>query len=191
MDLQLFAEEAQEPTEGNPAETPAEENQDGGEKPVEKTFTQDELDAVISKRLARERKTWEKQMDEERQKAAMTESERLAAEKAEAEKKADEAMGRANRILITAEAKAVAAELGVLPERLSYAVRLADLDAIEAEDGEVDTASIKAAMQKVITDLPELKRQTTKDIGSATNPGTKSSAGESMNEFIRRAAGRF
>ena len=194
MDLQLFA-------EGEPAQEPAQEpnqepasnepatNQDGGEKP-EKTFSQEELDAVITKRLARERKAWETQLEEEKKKAAMTETERLQAEKEEAEKLANETMSKANRMLVTAEAKSVASTLGVIPERLNYAIKLADLDAIEVQDGEVDLATIEKAISKVLEDVPELKGKSERSIGSGTNPGTQASRSADMNAFIRRSAGR-
>lgn len=126
-----------------------------------KTFTQDELDAILAKRLARERKAWEQQIEEERRKAAMTEAERLKAEKEEAERRAKEAQAAAHRRIVQAEAKAQALALGVRPERLEYALRLADLSEVEVgDDGEPDAAAIKAALEKVLNDLPELRGAT-------------------------------
>lgn len=123
-----------------------------------KTITQEELDRIIQQRLQRERKKWEQQIEEERRKAAMTEAERLKAEKEEAERKAQEAQAAANRRIIQAEAKAQALALGVRPERLEYALRLADLSEIEVgDDGEPDAAAIKTAIEKVLNDLPELR----------------------------------
>lgn len=124
---------------------------DGG-----KTFTQDELDAIIDKRLKRERKKWQDTVEEEKRKAQMTEQERLKAEKEDAEKRARDAEARFNERLIKAEAKAVAAELGIKAERVNYLLKLADLDGIEVDDGEVDAGVIKASIQKVVTDMPEL-----------------------------------
>ena len=49
------------------------ENQDGAqhqEQPVEKTFTQSELDSIIEKRLNKERAKWEKKVKEEADEAA-------------------------------------------------------------------------------------------------------------------------
>jgi len=123
-----------------------------------KTITQEELDRIIQQRLQRERKKWEQQIEEERRKAAMTEAERLKAEKEEAERKAQEAQAAAHRRIIQAEAKAQALALGVRPDRLEYALRLADLSEVEVgDDGEPDAAAIKAALEKVLNDLPELK----------------------------------
>src|SRR5690606_21437629 len=96
--------------------------------------TQEELDRIIQQRLQRERKKWEQQIEEERRKAAMTEAERLKAEKEEAERKAQETQAAAHRRIIQAEAKAQALALGVRPERLEYALRLADLSEVEVGD---------------------------------------------------------
>jgi len=126
-----------------------------------KTITQEELDRIIQQRLQRERKKWEQQIEEERRKAAMTEAERLKAEKEEAERKAQEAQVAAHRRIVQAEAKAQALAMGVRPERIEYALRLADLSEVDVgDDGEPDVAAIKAALEKVLNDLPELRGAT-------------------------------
>src|SRR5690606_24567870 len=126
---------------------------DGG-----KTFTQAELDAIIAKRLARERKAWEQQLEEERRKAAMTEAERLKAEKEEAERRAQEAQQQAAQRLVQAEAKVVAVELGVKPDRIPYVLRLADLSSVDVgDDGVVDAKELRDAIEAVLRDVPELK----------------------------------
>ena len=135
--------------QGHAGSTPT----DGG-----KTFTQEELDRLIQQRLQRERRKWEQQLEEERRKAAMTEAERLKVEKEEAERRAKEAQAAANRRIIEAEAKVQAVALGIKPERVAYALRLADLSGVEVDDnGNPDTDAIKAALEAVLKDLPELK----------------------------------
>lgn len=135
-----------------PEDGPDSKGEDGGNK----TFTQDELDAIIDKRLKRERKKWQDTVESEKKKAQMTEQERLKAEKEEAEKRVTEAEKRANQRLIRAEAKAMAAELGVKSERVNYLLKLADLDGVEVDDGEVDASAVKTAVQQVVKDMPEL-----------------------------------
>src|SRR5690606_10229090 len=126
-----------------------------------KTITQEELDRIIQQRLQRERKKWEQQLEEERRKAAMTEAERLKAEKEEAERRAQEVQAAAHRRIIQAEAKAQALALGVRPERLEYVLRLADLsDVAVGDDVEPDEAATRAALEKVLNDLPELRGAT-------------------------------
>lgn len=80
MNLQLLASEGVEPTEGT--ESQINEGQETPQADV-KTFTQEELNKIVEKRLARERKDIEKKIEQER-----AEAEKLAkmseAEKAKA-----------------------------------------------------------------------------------------------------------
>ncbi len=195
FDLQLFADdggdggaEPQEPTGGDQGQGKGDTEPSSGGK----TFTQAELDAIIAKRLSRERKAWEQQLEEERKKAAMTEAERLKAEKEEAEKRANELVQAANRRIIAAEAKVAAAAAGVKPERISYVLKLADLSDIEAdENGNVDSKAIAAAINAVLKDLPELKGDIMPPKGGDDfSKGQTKKNQLNMNDFIRRAAGR-
>lgn len=154
-------------------------------------LTQVELDAIIERRLARDRKEREKAAEEEKKKASMTETERLKAEKEEADKKAQAAQEAADQRIIKAELKVQAAELGVEPEKLAYITKLADISGIEVTDGEPDSKAIKKAVEAVIKDLPELvggKRNGS--IGGGANPGGGGGVSGGMNAFIRKAAGR-
>lgn len=149
---------------------PGGEQGSGHQKP-DKTLTQSEVDAIIEKRLNRARKQWEKELEDEKKKAQMDEAERLKAEKAEAESNAQARIDAANNRAKKAEAKAVAAELGVKPERIQYAVRLIDLDDIEVdENGEPDSEAIKAALSQVTTDMPELIGGKTSTGAGGSNP---------------------
>lgn len=176
--LQLFGgdPEPQDPEPGSDP-SPTGDNDPANDPQPEpgKTFTQDELDAIITKRLSRERKQWEQQIEDERKKAQMTTEERLKAEKEEAERKAQDAQTAANQRIIAAEAKVLAVSLGVKPERVAYALKLADLSAVEVdENGDPDADAIKAAIEAVINDLPELKgTQGPSRSGSEFNGGNK------------------
>ena len=122
-----------------------------------KTFTEDEVENIVKKRLARDRKDRDAELEEERKKAQMSEAEKAKAEKEEAEKKAKHAEQAANKKIIQAEAKVQALSSGVKPDKLDYVLKLSDLDGIEVDDkGEPDTKAIKAAVDAVIEDLPEL-----------------------------------
>lgn len=192
IDLQLFAEDPTEPDNPGtqPDDTDPDEGQNTGSTSEGKTFNQGELDAIISKRLARERKAWETQLEEEKKKAAMSETERLKAEKEEAEAKANETLTKANERLISAEAKSAAASLGIKPERLTYALRLADLNGIEVDDdGNVDTGEVEKRIRRVIEDVPELKGAPG-SVGGGSNPGkTNNEPQGSMNDALRKMAG--
>jgi hypothetical protein len=124
---------------------------------AEKTFTQAELDEIIGKRLARERKDWLRQLEDETKKAAMTEGEKLKTEKEEAEKKAASAEAAANKRAIRAEAKVQALAAGIKAERLDHALKLADLAEITVgDDGEPDANAVKKAIDAIVKDFPEI-----------------------------------
>jgi Membrane protein involved in colicin uptake len=165
---------------------------DGKGGGVEKlNLTQADLDAIIEKRLARDRKEREKAAEDEKKKAAMTEAERLKAEKEEADKKAQAAQEAADQRIIKAELKVQAAALGVKPEKLAYVTKLADISGIDVTDGEPDAKAIKKAVEAVIKDLPELVGgKGNGSVGGGANPGGSGGASGGMNDFIRKAAGR-
>ncbi|MDE5415491.1 capsid assembly scaffolding protein Gp46 family protein [Alkalihalobacterium chitinilyticum] len=124
----------------------------------EKQFSQQDLDDIITKRLARERKQWEKALEEERKKANMDELERVRHEKEEAEKKATESSLKASEKLVLAEAKVQALALGIEAKKLNYVLKLADLEVPElvTEEGEVYEKGVKMAIKAIVTDFPEL-----------------------------------
>lgn len=106
--------------------------------------------------------------DEDRKKADMSETERLKAEKAEADKKAAAALTTANQRAVAAEARVQAVALGIKPERIPYALKLVDMTTITVDDaGEPDSKALTAALEKVLTDMPELKAETQATSGGA------------------------
>ncbi len=152
-----------------------------------KTFTQAELDAIIEKRLARAKKDADKALEDERKKAQMTEAERLKAAKDEAEAKAEKALATANEVLVRAEVKSIAADMGLVDGDAAYA--LIDRDSVELKDGKVK--GVKEALEALVKEKPWIKKGETKggSVGAGTNPGSSNSKTD-MNAFIRRAAGR-
>lgn len=115
-------------------------------------------------------------------------------QKAEAAEKARLAvMETANKRIVAAEAKVVAVGLGVKSERTDYAVRLADLSKVTvSDDGTVDSAALKAAIEAVLKDLPELKGTGSADPASGFRAGSDGSKKNSPNvddDKIRRIMG--
>lgn len=177
LDLQFFAEDSDptEPTE--PAQEPE----------SEKTFSQAELDEIVAKRLARDRKGREdydalkaklaelEQAEVERERAKLSETERLEAEKqaaieaAEAAKaERDNALSAANTRLINAEFKALARDANIPANRLAAALKLADLSAVTVDD-EGNVVGADAAVKALIEENPYLVEQTKpKTIGDVT-----------------------
>lgn len=117
----------------------------------EKTFTQEELNEIIAKRVERERKKQAEldeklkrlealeRADEERRKAEMTEAERLKAEKEEAAKKAEEAAEQAKKAQETANQRIVNTEIRSVARALNAndpndVLALLDKSVVEIDD---------------------------------------------------------
>ena len=120
-----------------------------------------------------------KEAETERQRAEMDELERLKAEKAEADQRAAEAQADRDRVLVDAEAKFAVLAAGVPAERLTKALRLLDLDGIQVEDGRIDTATVRRAVEALKTEIPELFAAP----GPARSGGDFTVAGEGKRSF--------
>lgn len=165
-------------------------NKDGGDTGDKggRTFTQDELDAIVRDRVRRERKGWEQKIKEEKEKAAMSEAERLKAEKEEAEKNATAAIERANQRLIRSEVIAQAAKLNIVDPDAAYA--LMNKEDVKVEDDDTVTG-VKKSLEALIKAKPYLVDSTdTKKTGDDQRDDKGSKGGFSMNDLIRKAAGR-
>lgn len=129
----------------------------------ERTFTQAEVNEMIEKRLARERKkhqqagTAQQQSTEEGVVAQGTATVEVDVTE-DARKQANAIIAQANQRLIQAIAQSEAAKLNINPDYIADAVRLADLSAVKVkEDGTVDSKSITTALEAVLTRMPVLK----------------------------------
>lgn len=97
-----------------------------------------------------------------------------------------EVLAEANGRIIHAEVKAAAAGKLRRPE---YATRLLDLTTFTvADDGTVDTKAIASAIDELIANDPELA--VTGAPGPLPGGGARPTSGSSMDDAIRRAAGR-
>ncbi|MGF9711631.1 scaffolding protein [Paenibacillus naphthalenovorans] len=200
LNLQLFADDPQDP----PADPP--EPKDASPKKLE--MTQEEFDAKIAERLARERKKYAdyddiktklttlEQAEDERKKADMSEKERLEAEKAEALKKAEEAAAErdrtlqaANQRLVKAEFRAQARELGVRADALDDAYILADLSAVKVDD-EGNVNGVKDVVEALLKNKPFLAEQAKKEpkqIGEGSNHDDKGEQ-KTKEQLLKEAA---
>lgn len=160
MNLQLFAED-------DPQDPPADPQ-------PPKTFTQEELDAIVRDRLARDRKGREdyddlktklaalEQAEEERRRAELSATERLEAEKDAALKAAeaakaerDKALTAANQRLIKAEFRALARELNVRADAIDDAYVLADLTSVSVDESG-NPIGVEDAVKALLTHKPYL-----------------------------------
>lgn len=138
----------------------------GGKGGSKLPTTQDELDAIIETRLARDRsktrKDIEKQVRDELKaesdKANLTEIERLKKDKEDADTKVSDAEKRSNQRIVAADARVIASELGVKADRIPYLLKLVDLSEVTVgEDGEPDSTATRSAIEKILKAMPELK----------------------------------
>lgn len=173
-------------------------NTGGGDKP--KTFTQEELDAIVTDRLGRERKKYEGFDDIKKKAARLDELER--AQQSEVEKR-EQRIKELEGVVTQAQARersynlrdaitdtVAATDFGhTLQASPSRVVRLLDPDAIEW-DGDKPT-NVKALLTGLVRSdaylfAPKAKRTGSGDGGA----GREVQAGTSMNDRIRQAAGR-
>jgi len=200
FDLQLFAGDNDDSGAGDTDDidtgdnTGKDQDQDGkddaGKKTGDKLFTQEDIDRIVRDRLKREKKAWEQKVEEERKKAAMTETERLKAEKDEADKKAQEALKRANDRLIRAEVIAQAAAMKIIDGDAAYTLMSKEGVSVE-EDGNV--IGVKAALEALVKSKPYLVASGAPDAkrtGDDQSNDKGKRTGFNMNDLIRRASGR-
>ena len=199
LDLQLFADDGGDAGDkgsdaGGSGEGSGGDNGDdkdgggAGDKGGGRSFTQDELDAIVRDRIKRERKLWTQKIEDEKKKAAMTEADRLKAEKEEAEKNAAAVIERANQRLIRSEVIAQAAKLNIVDP--DAALALMDKEAVKVEDDDTVTG-VKKALEDLIKAKPYLVgTKEAKKTGDDQGDDKGSKGGFNMNDLIRRAAGR-
>ncbi|MCD9024322.1 scaffolding protein [Cohnella silvisoli] len=196
MNLQLFADE---PPIDPPIDPPV-------DPPKKLELTQEEFDAKIEERLARERKKYAghdemktklaalEQAEEDRKKAEMSDKERADADTAAAIKRAedaeadrDRALTAANQRLINAEFRAVARELNVRPDALDDALKLADLTSIKVDE-EGNVVGVKDAVQALITNKPYLvEKPKPKNIGGPNGDGDEK-PDKTKEQLLKEAA---
>lgn len=136
----------------------------------DKKFTQDDLDDAVEKRLARERRKWER--DHPEAKKAGDEKKDQDKDDKSADDGSAAKIAAANQKLVQSEAKSVALTLGVKSDRVAYAVRMADLSKIDVDDElGVDGEALKKAIEQVLKDIPELKPTEEQKKGSGFKVG--------------------
>ncbi len=158
------------------------------DKDDDKLFTQEDLNSIVDRRMARAKKKWQEELEVEKKKAAMTETEKLKAEKEEADKKAATAMERANQRLIKSEVIAAATKLNVVDPDAAYAL-MDKADVVVDDDGNV--SGVKEALDALVKSKPYLiGEKEVKKTGDDTKDTKDKKGGISMNDLIRKAAGR-
>lgn len=132
LDIQLFADDNSGDGSGNDDQGTGQDNQDSGEGGQEtKTFTQEELDKIVQGRIAKERKAWEKHLEDEKTEAqkleTMSEKEKKKYQEEKRSKELDDREAAITRRELTAQAKVQLADKGI-PTELAEILNLTDAE---------------------------------------------------------------
>lgn len=155
--------------------------QAGGQQ-QEPKFTQADLDRIIGERVAAEKAKHDQALKDAQALAGKNETERLQTQLEQANAKVADTTQKAAQRIARTEARGVARDLDVRPDRLDAVLKQADLAAAIGEDGEVDEAKVKAAVEKVIADYPEWKKTTT----TSQSGGELNGGGGNKPSFTRK-----
>lgn len=150
---------------------------DGDDDEPPKKFTQADLDAAIDKRLARERRKHERELEKAKGKA-----DGKGKDAKGADSQAEERVTKAQSRVVRTEAKAAALAAGVDPKRVARFLRLVELDdpgEFLSDDDEPDEEAISAAVEEALEDVPEFKAKTGDDGEGKRRKGK--SGGDGMN----------
>lgn len=156
----------------------------------DKLFSQNDLNSIVEKRLARERKSFEKEFNKKLEREKMDDIERMKAEKLDAEKLASETMLKANTRLIRSEIMVKAKDLNVIDIDAVYAL-------INKEDISIDDSGNILGIDDALNDLISKKSWLVKSNSSNNQTGDDQNNNNNnqkknfdFNEMIRKATGR-
>lgn len=99
------------------------------------------------------------------QKAAQTPDPALLSEKAA------QARAAAERAMLENHALLMADDLGVALNAVPYLLRMAELAGAVSDEGQVDDAALRAALEKVLADLPQLREKRAEKISAGFRVG--------------------
>ena len=154
LDIQLFADDNSGDGSGNDDDQgTGQDNQDSGEGGQEKkTFTPEELDKIVQGRIAKERKAWEKHLEDEKTEAqkleTMSEKEKKKYQEEKRIKDLDDREAAITRRELTAQAKVQLADKGI-PTELAEILILTDADSCKKSIETVEKA-FQSAVEKAV-----------------------------------------
>lgn len=153
LNLQTFADDAAEETSGA-EEKPNQDVNENNENGEVKTFTQDEVDTIIKGRLAKERKSWEKliqdQQTEAEKLAGMTEKEKKSYQEKKRESDLAEREAAITRRELMAQAKDSLADKGI-PIELAEALTFTDAETCN-KSIQVVSKAFQEAVEKAVNE---------------------------------------
>lgn len=154
LDIQLFADDNSGDGSGNDGDQgTGQDNQDSGEGGQEtKTFTQEELDKIVQGRIAKERKAWEKHLEDEKTEAqkleTMSEKEKKKYQEEKRIKELDDREAAITRRELTAQAKVQLADKGI-PTELAEILNLTDAESCK-KSIEIVEKAFQSAVEKAV-----------------------------------------
>lgn len=92
-----------------------------------------------------------------------------------------EAQKQAESAQIELEATKTAMTLGIDSKTLPYVLKMADLSNVKDKDGKINADNVKAALNKVLEDLPQLKGQKEENKGFQIGGGTNQQQQQTTN----------
>ena len=156
LNIQMFADDDPGTDQTN-IDDQGKEGEEGGEPNNQpKTFTQEELDKIVQGRIAKERKSWEKQLEDQKTEAqkleTMSDKEKKKYQEEKRIKELDDREAAITRRELTAQAKVQLADKGI-PTELAEILNLTDAESckksIETVEKAFQTAVEKAVEEKI------------------------------------------
>lgn len=157
LNIQLFADDGSGNDSGNDGQGNNDQVNDGqgndgqtGQEP--KVFSQEEVDKIVQGRIAKERKSWEKQLEEQQTEAQklekMSEKEKKKYQEEKRIKDLDDREAAITRRELTAQAKVQLADKGI-PTELAEILILTDADSCKKSIETVEKA-FQTAVQRAV-----------------------------------------
>lgn len=151
----------------------------GADAPV--NLSQQQLDALISKRIGAARAGWERDLNAYSDQENETATQKAEREAAEARQQAEAATTGANATLRRAEATVQAGLAGIRPDRIAAALAIAASDAefheVEVNDSQVDSAAMAKILAKVAKAYPEFTSQAAAGAAGASTTSANDAGG--------------
>lgn len=153
--------------------------------------SQKHFDAIVNRKIAKAVKAEKEKAEQEKQKADLTENEKLKLQIDEANKKAADRETIANKKLIKAEITAIGHKLNIIDTNAAY--KLLDKDDIEVDE-KGNVVGVEKALKALIAEKSWLLKQDTKvvKVGDETKntKNTTLKSGNDFNTIIRNYMGK-
>ena len=158
MNLQFFAEGSGEGGEGNGNQNNnagnGNRNQNTGNNNQGATYTQEQLDGIVNSRTARAEQSALRSFFQQQ---GMSENEVTQAINSYKEQRAKNKPDVAGMQTQLAQEQSRNLQLTIDSKSIPYVIKMADFKDVAGENGTVDAEKVKAAINKVLEDVPALK----------------------------------